>query len=68
MWKIALEDLKLSALKFSVDVEMCYFVYQNPLEIVLCTVIEHSRPKWGVNPNLRILGQDAYPIPGKHYQ
>ena len=23
---------------------------------------DHSRPKWGVNPNLRVLGQDAYPL------
>ena len=22
----------------------------------------HSRPKWGVNPNLSVLGQDAYPL------
>ena len=25
-------------------------------------VLNHSRPKWGVNPNLRVLRQDAYPL------
>ena len=28
----------------------------------MCCFTYHSRPKWGVNPNFRVLGQDAYPL------